>query len=93
MGIPAATLQQLYFNSIKIDAFAVCVHIYTYMYVLLDCHRALPDILAKERDVGVLVQCITAQLLSTTVAGAETLFVKSANLAKVLENHLTCAQA
>ena len=63
------------------------------MYVLLDCHRALPDILAKERYVGVLVQCITSQLLSTTVAGAEALFVKSANPAKVLENHLTCAQA
>ena len=73
--------------------FAVCVHIYTYMYLLLDCHRALPDILAKERDVGVLVQFITGQLLTTTVTGAEALFVKSANLAKVLENHLTCAQA
>ena len=73
--------------------FAVCVHIYTYIYELVDCHRALPVILAKERDVGVLVQCITAQLLSTTVARAEALLVKSANLAKVLENHLTCAQS
>ena len=54
------------------------------MYVLLDDNRALPDILAKERDVGVLVQCTTAQLLSTTVAGTEALFVKSANLANVL---------
>ena len=63
------------------------------MYVLLDDHRALPDILALERDVGVFVQCISAQLLSKTVAGAEALIVKSTNLATLLENHNTCAQA
>ena len=56
--------------------------------MLLDGHRALPDILAKERDVGVLVQCITAQLLSTTVDGTEALFVKSSNLANALETTL-----